>query len=151
MDHEDRKRAGTVTFDQGGKTRFGIAEKWHKDIPAEFWTAPPIDALGIAADIYRNEYWRPIRGFQIVNQRVASKCFDIFVNLPPTIAVPMFQRAAGVDPDGRFGPVTLAAVNAADPEWLLMQLVEMQKEHYKVHAEPKFMAGLLARAEAVPA
>jgi lysozyme family protein len=156
MDHEDAPRAGTVTFDLGGKTRFGIAEKWHPNVPPEFWTLPPLDALHIAADIYRDEYWRPIRGFEIQAQRVASKCFDMYVNLRPQIAISIFQRAlddvgAHLECDGRFGPATLAALNQEDPDKLLPQLCQLQAEHYKAHARPQDLAGLLKRAAAIPA
>lgn len=156
MDHEDRHRTGKVTFDLGGKTRFGIAEKWHKDMPPEFWTAPPIDALAMAADVYRDEYWRPIRGFEILDQRVASKCFDLFVNLRPQLAVMMFQNALHslgqqIAVDGRFGPATLCSLNHTNPDDFLKEVSRLQKSHYEATARPQDKAGLIARAESIPA
>lgn len=156
MDHEDRHRTGKVTFDQGGKTRFGIAQKWHPNVPEEFWTLPPLDALAIAAGIYRDEYWRPIRGFEILDQRVASKCFDIYVNLPPHVAVCLMQNALRnlgqqIAADGQFGPVTLTSLNHTNAESFLAQVSRLQKAHYEANARPEEKAGLINRAESIPA
>jgi hypothetical protein len=38
LQHEDSTRSGKVTIDAGGRTRFGIAEKFHPDLPEEFFT-----------------------------------------------------------------------------------------------------------------
>ena len=45
LQHEDAARAGKVTVDAGGRTRFGIAEKFHRDLPEEFFSGPAEDAL----------------------------------------------------------------------------------------------------------
>ena len=43
--HEDATQSGKVTMDAGGRTRFGIAEKFHPDLPEEFFTGPAEDVL----------------------------------------------------------------------------------------------------------
>ena len=48
LQHEDSTCSGKVTVDAGGRTRFGIAEKFHPDLPEEFFTGPAEDALGEA-------------------------------------------------------------------------------------------------------
>ena len=40
LQHEDPARSGKVTEDAGGRTRFGIAEKFHPDLPEDFFTGP---------------------------------------------------------------------------------------------------------------
>jgi lysozyme family protein len=156
MDHEDRTRAGKITFDLGGRTRFGIAEKWHQNLPAEFWTAPPLEALAIAEGVYRDEYWRPIHGSEILDQRVASKCFDLYVNLRPQLAVGIFQNALRnlgqqIAADGHFGPATLASLNHTNPDQFLGEVVRLQKAHYEATARPQEKRGLINRAESIPA
>ena len=155
MDNEDRHRSGKVTVDQGGRTRFGIAENWHHDMPAAFWTGPAEDALHMAADVYRAEYWRPIRGSEIQDQRVASKIFDTRVNLPPRIAIEIVQRALEasgqkITADGQMGPATLCAINGVSPEQLLEAIVTLQAQHYREKGDPRYLPGLLNRAHALP-
>ena len=57
LQHEDSTRSGKVTVDAGGRTRFGIAEKFHPDLPEEFFTGPAEDALAEAEKIEEREYW----------------------------------------------------------------------------------------------
>ncbi len=155
MDNEDRHRTGIVTSDEGGKTRFGIAQKWHHDLPADFYTMPAEDALAIAANVYRSEYWRPVRGSEILDQRVASKCFDLFVNLPEIVAARIIQGAAialgqKIPCDGKFGSLTICAINALNADEFLNMVCTVQAKHYREHGDPRFMHGLLDRAKAVP-
>lgn len=156
MDNEDRHRTGKVTTDLGGRTRFGIAQKWHHDLPPDFYTTMPAeDALAVAADVYRSEYWRPVHGSEIHDQRVASKCFDLMVNLPPKVAVKIIQGAAvelgqKIGCDGQMGPVTVCAINNLGPEKFLETVCAIQKKHYEEHGDQSVIAGLLNRARALP-
>jgi lysozyme family protein len=155
MDNEDRHRAGKVTVDGGGETRFGIAHKYHPEVPESFYTANAHDALVRAADFYREGYWAPIRGVEILDQRVASKCFDVFVNLPPVVAVKLIQGAAmelgqKIGCDGHMGPLTVCAINQIDPEKFLETVCAIQAKHYREHGDQKVIEGLLNRASAVP-
>ncbi len=61
MNHEDPHRTGKVTEDAGGRTRFGIAQKFHLELPEEFFTGPAEDALKQAEEILRGDYWQPMR------------------------------------------------------------------------------------------
>src|SRR5215831_17593978 len=123
LQHEDSTRSGRVTVDLGGRTRFGIAEKFHPDLPEEFFSGPAEDALAEAEKIEEREYWDAMRLAEIENQNVANKLFDMGVNLGTRQASFYAQRAmnalvavdARVAEDGVIGPRTLAAINAADP------------------------------------
>jgi lysozyme family protein len=154
MLHEDRTRSGAITHDLGGRTRFGIAEKWHT-MPPEFWTAKPEDALPMAANIYRNEYFKPMRGYDFENQRIASKCLDIYVNLPAESRMKVIQQAVcdcgqTIEVDGAMGPNTVAGINSCEPEALLKALCVRQAEHYEKNAQEYELRGLLKRAEDMP-
>jgi lysozyme family protein len=63
-------------------------------------------------------YWKPLY-CQINDQGVANKLFDMGVLFGVGTATKLLQRVVGVNPDGNFGPMTLAAVNAHDPGDLL--------------------------------
>ena len=110
-----------------------------------------------AKAIYRLNYW--FYG-GIADDGVASKVFDMGVNMGPSQAVLYLQRClcdAGrtVAMDGRLGPLTLTQTNASDPTQLLRQLCEQMVDHYQkwVAANPnrqKFLDGLLDRANDLP-
>lgn len=72
------------------------------------------DVVGVMAEVFalRTNLWR-IRDAQL---RLAV--VDFAINAGADDAIPALQRAAGVDADGVFGPVSQQAVNASDVELL---------------------------------
>jgi lysozyme family protein len=161
LQHEDSTRSGKVTVDAGGRTRFGIAEKFHPDLPEEFFTGPTEDALAEAEKIEQCEYWDRMRLAEIENQNVANKLFDMGVNMGVRQAAVYAQRAANalvigegkLVEDGEIGPKTLAAINGADPIAYYQALCELSAAHYR-HvaavnpAQAVNLAGWMKRAEA---
>ena len=93
LQHEDSTRCGKVTIDAGGRTRFGIAEKFHPDLPEEFFTGPAEDALSQAEKIEQREYWDTLRLSEVENQTVANKIFDMGVSMGVRQAAVYAQRA----------------------------------------------------------
>lgn len=129
--------------DPGGETNFGITKRDHPDVDIRNLT---VDG---AKSIYREEYWKPWMG-EILSQVVASKVFDMGVNMGIGTAVKILQKALGVAVDGVFGPGTLAAVNNAS-DALLPAYKQALAAHYQAivaakPAEAKFLNGWLARA-----
>ena len=161
LQHEDSTRSGKVTVDAGGRTRFGIAEKFHPDLPEEFFTGPAEDALAEAEEIEECEYWDTMRLAEVENQNVANKLFDMGVNMGVRQAAIYVQRVANtmlagearLIEDGEIGPKTLAAINNADPIAYYQALSEMSAAHYR-HvaavnpAQAVNLAGWMKRAEA---
>ena len=154
--------------DKGGPTRFGITEavaRAHgyagamKELPREE-----------AAAIYRRLYWLRPRFDQVAERcpRVGAELFDTGANMGPAVAATFLQRAltalnrGGQDypdlvPDGRCGPVTLAALDAfleargkQGGEIVLLRALEaLQGERYLRLAEKRpaneaFLYGWLA-------
>jgi lysozyme family protein len=164
MDHEDAKREGRVTRDGDGRTRFGICERFHPEMPAAFWTAPPAEALNIAETIYRHKYWDASRLGEIVDQAVASKLFDMCVPMGRTEAALLAQRAANglllgsrkaPAIDGKIGDLTIAALNACPPQNVVEALCNLSKIFFcecaaKNPAKERDLQGWLNRAAAVP-
>jgi hypothetical protein len=108
--------------DKGGPTRFGITEAVAR---AHGYSGPmallPRDE---AAAIYRRLYWLRPRFDEIAKRapQVAVELFDTGANMGPAVATTFLQRALtalnrnGSDypdlvPDGRTGPLTLAALD----------------------------------------
>jgi lysozyme family protein len=57
MSFEDPQHTGKVTEDAGGRTRFGIAEKFHPELPARFFSRRKDEALATAEGLLDREYW----------------------------------------------------------------------------------------------
>jgi lysozyme family protein len=171
---EDAHLSGKITVDVGGRTRFGIAEKFHQDLPKEFFTGSAEDALAEAEQIEQSGYWDRMRLSELADQEVANKLFDMAVNMGVHQAAVLAQRAAngllhGAFPvaqslplggtvnrlteDGVIGAKTLAALNSLDPVRTLQALRDLSADFYR-HvasinpAQAGNLEGWLRRAEA---
>ena len=154
--------------DKGGPTRFGITEA----VARAHGYAGAMARLPReeAAAIYRRLYWLRPKFDQVAKRagRVAAELFDTGANMGPAVASTFLQRAltalnrGGADyadlvPDGRIGPVTLAALDAflesrglERGETVLVRALEaLQGERYLRLAEKRpaneaFLYGWLA-------
>lgn len=135
--------------DKGGPTCFGITEAVAR---ANGYSGPMRQLpRSEAVSIYRRLYWLRPRLDEIERRsaRIAAELFDTGVNMGPAVAVTFLQRAltalnrnAGdypdLTPDGRIGPVTLAALDSflkvrghAGGETVLLRAIEaLQGERY---------------------
>lgn len=105
----------------------------------------------VARGIYEASYWARIKGAQINSQAVANVFFDGHVN-HGMWGIKMMQEVLGVAQDGIVGPITLAAINAANPADLVRRYVDRRRAAYQYLADSrssqrKFLAGWLARLE----
>lgn len=128
--------------DPGGLTNRGITQRDYPHIDIRALT----EAETIA--IYRKDYWRPVYD-EMTDADAACKIFDMAVNMGHRQAHKLLQRGVGVDDDGVFGPVTLAAANGCHN--LTDRLCKQQAEFYQVlvmkrPALHKFLNGWLNRA-----
>jgi lysozyme family protein len=154
--------------DKGGPTCFGITEA----VARANGYAGPMRQMPReqAAAIYRRLYWLRPRLDEVAarSERIAAELFDTGVNMGPAVAITFLQRAltalnrGGKDypdlvPDGRVGPVTLAALDAflkirgtTGGETVLLRALEaLQGERYLRLAERRpaneaFLYGWLA-------
>lgn len=157
MDHEDGPRKGTVTIDAGGQTRFGIASKYHPEEFPALLTMDVTAALARARQVFLKCYW-PEPFNAIISDQVASKLADMCFQMGLGSGVYLAQRACStlghlVSEDGKIGPNTISAINAADSEKLLGLLCAFQKAKFEAeyqHAGKEAPAGLIARAMDVP-
>ena len=138
--------------DAGGETKYGISKRSFPDVDIKRLTVTD------AARIYKDHYWSPLLE-RLDDQEVATKLFDLIVNMGAGRAVRLFQSSvnrvsAGVRPipvDGKLGPMTVGRANAIDAARLLEALREAAAGHYRaiVKAKPnqqKFLRGWLNRA-----
>lgn len=59
---------GWKTTDTGGKTVWGISEKAHPAEVAKMWNLDLEKSKTIAKEIYRKQYWEPLRQFLVKNK-----------------------------------------------------------------------------------
>jgi lysozyme family protein len=153
--------------DRGGPTKYGITEAVAR---AHGYNGPmSLLPRGEAAAIYRRIYWLRPALDQVARKapRIAAELFDTGANMGPGVATTFLQRALtalnrngsdypDLEPDGRIGATTLAALAAflkirgAGGEIVLMRALEaLQGERYLRLAEKRlaneaFLYGWLA-------
>lgn len=153
--------------DPGGATNRGITlatfQRYAQSLLGEQPTLDALRALTVeqAGVIYRAAYWDKLDGDQIASQPLAEIVFDFYVNAG-TEAILLLQRilqqtgATGLATDGEMGPVTLAALQAADQAPVYALYRQGRIDYYERLAQErpvddKFLKGWLARAEWFPA
>lgn len=143
--------------DKGGKTKYGVTQaalnSFIHDHP-ESGLSDDVFALTLtqAAFFYAHAgYWLFDK---VEDQRVASKLFDMSVNMGARQAVKLAQTILGVTADGSFGPKTLAAINAQAPSEFVDRLCLASADFYRRIAlkgnNHVFLRGWLNRAMAQP-
>jgi lysozyme family protein len=138
--------------DHGGATRYGIT---HDEAAAHGIDIAEL-TLVAAKTIYLSEYWNPNHFGGIGNPRVATKLFDMAVNMGAATAIRIAQRALGVVADGVMGPETLNAINNSTPDLLLFKLASGSVRRYVAivmanHSQLVFLSGWVERGLKVPA
>ena len=106
--------------DPGGMTNLGVTKAtW------ENWAGRESDEAemrGLTPEkvepLYKKKYWNAVRGDELP-AGISYLCFDFAVNAGAGRAIKTLQSAVGVTPDGGFGPMTMAAVQAIDPVTLI--------------------------------
>lgn len=78
-----------------------------------------------ARSIYRTNYWDMVRGDEL-RAGVDLVALDPAVNSGVRRGVQWLQRAAGVVADGRIGPITVRAANAARPAEVIKKACEIR-------------------------
>lgn len=109
--------------DKSGETYMGITRKNHPKL--KMWETIDIlkDILNIKdlntslkrnkviqdeiKNIYRKNYWNPLKLDQIYSQRIANQFFDISVNCGTYAAIKAMQRVAGVKETGKLDDKTI--------------------------------------------
>ena len=150
--------------DSGGMTHYGISLRFLKSLDAQEGDlngdgkidAEDIQSLNLeqATQLYRTEFWEHYNYSAIENQLLATKVFDLSVNLGPYPAHRSLQRAVRavssqpLREDGVLGPLTLMTANALNPTVLLAALRSEAAGYYRSLHRPRFEQGWLNRAYA---
>lgn len=109
--------------DPGGETNWGIAKRSYPNVDIRKLTRAE------AITIYRRDFWDRVHGDELPDS-FAFQALDAAVNHGIGNAVRWMQSAAGVAPDGHFGPITLAAVKATHPADLVLRFLAERLDFY---------------------
>ena len=118
--------------DPGGMTNLGVTKAtW------ESWVVREVDEAemrGLTADkvepLYKERYFDAVRGDELPTG-LDYLMFDFAVNAGAGRAIKILQAAVGVTPDGGFGPITMAAVQAVDPNELIERFSQAKEDFYR--------------------
>jgi lysozyme family protein len=80
--------------------------------------------------LYKKKYFDAVRGDELPNG-IDYLVFDMGVNAGPGRAIKLLQAAVGTTPDGGFGAITMAAVQAADPVELIEKFSQEKEAFYR--------------------
>lgn len=155
LDWEDATLSGKITVDAGGRTRLGIAERFHPELTeTTFYTSMGIiPAVNMAVGIYKAQYAEPLSIAEMANQNIANKMLSLGVNVGIKRAAMWLQAILKIKADGSIGAFTLMALSDADPLGVLAALKERAVRFYvqDVQDHPELepdLKGWLARANA---
>ncbi len=157
--------------DPGGATNYGISLRFLKEMGIDVNHDGLININDIkeihfsdAIDIYKKYFWDKYHYEAINSLAVATKIFDMSVNMGPLQAHRIVQEACHynghqLNIDGILGPKTLAALNEISlhgrEEDLMNDIVDGQKWFYDHLAEDHptlqvFLKGWMNRANYIP-
>jgi len=166
MSPEERFRAAVETVlrheggyvadpeDPGGETHFGISKRRYPHLDIAALTREQ------AIEIYRRDWWDRYGYDRIKSLEVATKVFDLAVNMGPDPAHRCLQRALHacgqrhVTIDGVIGPQTIGAANNVKPRAMLLAALRAEAAAYYrelAQRDPKrtkYLNGWLNRAYA---
>jgi len=119
-------------LDPGGRTNLGVTQAtW------ESWVGRPSDEPEMRSltpskvePLYKARYWDAVRGDDLP-VGLDYLVFDFAVNAGAGRAIKTLQTAVGVTPDGGFGPITMAAVQATDPVDLIERFSQAKEDFYR--------------------
>lgn len=118
--------------DPGGMTNLGVTKAtWENWVGRE---SDEAEMRGLTPEkvepLYKKKYFDAVRGDELP-MGLDYLMFDFAVNAGAGRAIKTLQTAVGVTPDGGFGPITMAAVQAVDPVELIEQFSQAKEDFYR--------------------
>jgi Putative secretion activating protein len=154
--------------DPGGPTKYGISLRYLQSLgdlnhdgflDGDFNEDGRVNSEDIrymtqadALVLYRVQWWDRHQYEKIINQQIATKVFDLAVNMGAKQAHKCLQRALRSTcnvillEDGILGEKTFSAVNNANPNELLSALRSEAAGFYRSLNKPRYLTGWLNRA-----
>jgi lysozyme family protein len=148
---DERDNGNKLPDGRKGSTMLGVTQfNWEKHVGHEVThdqmrKLTPTDV----EPLYKKKYWDVVRADELPSG-IDYLVFDMGVNAGPGRSIKLLQTAVGVTPDGGFGPMTMAAVQAADPTKLIQDFSDAKEDFYRgLDDFPVYGTGWLNRVAAV--
>jgi lysozyme family protein len=118
--------------DPGGRTNLGVTQAtWENWIGRQ---SDESEMRSLTSDkvepMYRKKFWDAVRGDELPTG-IDYLTFDFAVNAGVGRSIKTLQTAAGTTPDGALGPITMSAVQAADPVILIIEFSHAKEDFYR--------------------
>jgi lysozyme family protein len=118
--------------DPGGMTNLGVTKAtWENWIGRQ---SDEAEMRGLTPErvepMYRKKFWDAVRGDELP-VGLDYLMFDFAVNAGAGRAIKTLQSSIGVTPDGGFGPITMAAVQAVDLVELIERFSQAKEDFYR--------------------
>ena len=118
--------------DPGGMTNLGVTKAtWENWVGRE---SDEAEMRGLTPEkvepMYKKKFWDAVRSDELP-VGLDYLMFDFAVNAGAGRAIKTLQTAVGVTPDGGFGPMTMAAVQAVDPNDLIERFSQAKEDFYR--------------------
>ena len=144
---DERDNGNKLPDGRKGSTMLGVTQfNWEQHVGHQV-THDDMRKL-TAADVeplYKKKYWDAVRADELPSG-IDYAVFDMGVNAGPSCSIKLMQSALGVTPDGGFGAITMAAVQAADPVDLIEKFSAEKEAFYRgLNDFPVYGTGWLNR------
>jgi lysozyme family protein len=118
--------------DPGGMTNLGVTKTtWENWIGRESDGAEMRNLTPEKVEpLYKKKFFDAVRGDELP-VGLDYLLFDFAVNAGAGRAIKTLQSAVGITPDGGFGPMTMAAVQAIDPKELIERFSQAKEDFYR--------------------
>lgn len=135
LNNEDALRQYAIVPDAGGFAISGVNSKSFPTQYARIAALPQSQRGPVVANFYLAEFWTPMKIEGIVSQDLANRVLDEGVNAGAGTSIRLLQKAANslgatLTIDGSLGPLSLAAINALDPDRLLNAFRLQRQQRY---------------------
>ena len=148
---DERDKGNKLPDGRKGSTMLGVTQfNWEQHVGHEV-THDQMRKLTPAdvEPLYKKKYWDVVRADELPSG-IDYLVFDLGVNAGPGRSIKLLQTAVGVPADGGLGPISMAAVLAADPIKLIQDFSDAKEDFYRSLDDfPVYGTGWLNRVAAV--
>ena len=158
LNYEEPQRKYDITADNRGQVCAGVNSLAQPAAFAKIAALNQEQRPAAVADFYHNYFWNLLGLDSVQSQDVANRVMDMAVNAGPVTAIKLLQQAVNsfanirIATDGGMGPITIAAVNAADTLKMLAAYRQQRSAYYediteRNPADVAYLKGWLIRAQ----
>lgn len=98
--------------DPGGETKYGISKRSYPELNIRELTRDH------AKEIYKQDYWQPLKLYMIDNANICLEIFDFAVNAGVSRSVKLAQKLVSTKEDGILGGITAKAINEFEGDFV---------------------------------